>query len=138
MAQAVPLPEGVRLELALPGSDGPTVPADALLLENALHNLVLNAGEWAARSGRTPPTVRVGLVTGDGQIGLRVCDSGPGVPAEQRTTVFDAFAIHKPGGMGMGLAICRSIAEAHHGHIDLSDCPDLLGAQFTLWLPLNP
>jgi two-component system sensor histidine kinase DctS len=52
--------------------------------------------------------------------------------------VFDAFASHKPGGMGMGLAICRSIAEAHHGHIDLSDCPDLLGAQFTLWLPLNP
>ena len=71
------------------------MPADALLLENALHNLVLNAGEWAARSGRTPPTVRVGLVTGDGQIGLRVCDSGPGVPAVQRTTVFDAFASHK-------------------------------------------
>ncbi|WP_066256733.1 two-component system sensor histidine kinase NtrB [Hydrogenophaga flava] len=138
VAQAVPLPEGVRLELALPGGDGPTVPADALLLENALHNLVLNAGEWAARSGRTPPTVRVGLVTGDGQVGLRVCDSGPGVPPEQRATVFDAFASHKPGGMGMGLAICRSIAEAHHGHIDLSDCPDLLGAQFTLWLPLNP
>lgn len=138
VAQAVPLPEGVRLELALPGGEGPTVPADALLLENALHNLVLNASEWAARSGRTPPTVRVGLVTGDGHVGLRVCDSGPGVPAEQRTTVFDAFASHKPGGMGMGLAICRSIAEAHHGHIDLGDCPDLLGAQFTLWLPLNP
>ena len=138
VAQAVPLPEGVRLELALAEGDGPTVPADALLLENALHNLVLNAGEWAARSGRTPPTVRVGLVTGDGQAGLRVCDSGPGVPAGQRSTVFDAFASHKPGGMGMGLAICRSIAEAHHGHIDLSDCPDLLGAQFTLWLPLNP
>ncbi len=138
VAQAVPLPEGVRLALALPDGEGPTVPADALLLENALHNLVLNAGEWAARSDRTPPTVRVGLVAGDGQTGLRVCDSGPGVPHEQRATVFDAFASHKPGGMGMGLAICRSIAEAHHGHIDLADCPDLLGAQFTLWLPLNP
>jgi two-component system sensor histidine kinase DctS len=52
--------------------------------------------------------------------------------------VFDAFASHKPGGMGMGLAICRSIAEAHHGHIDLADSAELSGAQFTLWLPLNP
>ncbi len=138
VAQAVPLPDGVRLELALAAADGATVPADALLLENALHNLVLNAGEWAARGAHTPPTVRVSLVPGEGQIGLRVADSGPGVPVDQRATVFDAFASHKPGGMGMGLAICRSIAEAHHGHIDLTDSAELPGAQFTLWLPLNP
>lgn len=138
VANHVPLPEGVALELSLAAGDGPTVPADALLLENALHNLVLNAGEWAARGDRRPARVRVSLVPGEQQIGVRVADSGPGVPPEQRGTVFDAFASHKPGGMGMGLAICRSIAEAHHGRIELADSPELLGAQFTLWLPLTP
>ncbi|MBT9553154.1 MAG: PAS domain S-box protein [Hydrogenophaga sp.] len=137
VAHSVPLPEGVALELSLAAGDGPTVPADALLLENALHNLVLNAGEWAPRSGRTPARVRVSLVPGERQIGVCVADSGPGVPPEQRATVFDAFSSHKPGGMGMGLAICRSIAEAHHGRIELADSPDLLGAKFTLWLPLT-
>jgi len=135
VAAGVPLPEGVALELQLPPGDGPTMPADALLLENALHNLVLNASEWAPRSGRTPARVRVELVNGEGMVGVRVADSGPGVPPEQLGTIFDAFASHKPGGMGMGLAICRSIAEAHHGRIEVERCADLHGAQFTLWLP---
>ncbi len=136
VAAGAPLPEGVTLDLQLPPGDGPTVPADALLLENALHNLVLNAGEWAPRSGRTPARVRVDLVSGDGQVGVRVADSGPGVPPEQLGTIFDAFASHKPGGMGMGLAICRSIVEAHHGRIEVERCAELQGAEFTLWLPL--
>ncbi|UCU93267.1 two-component system sensor histidine kinase NtrB [Hydrogenophaga taeniospiralis] len=135
VAAGAPLPEGVALDLQLPPGDGPTVPADALLLENALHNLVLNAGEWAPRSGRTPARVRVDLVSGDGQVGVRVADSGPGVPPEQLGTIFDAFASHKPGGMGMGLAICRSIVEAHHGRIEVERSAELHGAQFTLWLP---
>jgi two-component system sensor histidine kinase DctS len=135
VATGVPLPEGVVLDLQLPPGDDPTVPADALLLENALHNLVLNAGEWAPRSGRTPARVRVDLVSGGGQVGVRVADSGPGVPPEQLGTIFDAFASHKPGGMGMGLAICRSIVEAHHGRIEVECSAELHGAQFTLWLP---
>lgn len=136
VAAGVPLPEGVVLDLQLPPGNCPTVPADALLLENALHNLVLNAGEWAPRSGRTPARVRVDLVSGDGQVGVRVADSGPGVPPEQLGTIFDAFASHKPGGMGMGLAICRSIVEAHHGRIEVERSAELQGAEFTLWLPL--
>jgi two-component system sensor histidine kinase DctS len=39
--------------------------------------------------------------------------------------------------MGMGLAICRSVLEAHHGRIDVGRDPVLGGAQFTLWLPLS-
>lgn len=150
VALGVNLPDGVQLELHLPPGDGPVVPADALLLENALHNLVLNAGEWAhasaSQGGRSPGRVLVEIVTAEGAggsdiasplVGLRVADSGPGVPAEQRTRIFDAFASGKPGGMGMGLAICRSVVEAHRGRIEVADSPTLLGAQFTLWLPLN-
>ena len=40
--------------------------------------------------------------------------------------------------MGMGLAICRSIVEAHHGRIEVGSDPELGGARFTVWLPLVP
>lgn len=136
VAGQVPLPDGLKLELRLP-SDDVTVPADALLLEHALHNLVLNATEWAIQGAQSPACVRINLAQAGAMAGIRVEDSGPGVPAEQRSRIFDAFASQKTGGMGMGLSICRSIIEAHHGHIDVAHSADLNGAQFTLWLPLQ-
>ena len=70
-------------------------------------------------------------------VGLCVEDSGPGVPPDQLGTIFDAFATRKAGGMGMGLSICRSIIEAHHGRVEVARSAELNGAQFTLWLPLD-
>ncbi|MCX7256884.1 MAG: ATP-binding protein, partial [Polaromonas sp.] len=60
----------------------------------------------------------------------------PGVREEDRAEIFNAFVSHKDGGMGMGLAICRSIAEAHHGRIEVGRDAALGGARFTVWLPL--
>ena len=68
--------------------------------------------------------------------GLMVSDSGPGVKEEDQAHIFNAFVSLKEGGMGMGLAICRSIAEAHHGRIGVDRDPVLGGARFTVWLPL--
>ena len=51
-------------------------------------------------------------------------------------SIFNAFVSRKEGGMGMGLAICRSIVEAHHGRIEVSRDPLLGGARFTVVLPL--
>ena len=130
-------PDGVALRLDLPESV-PSLPADALLLEHAVHNVVLNATEWAGRGGRGLGLVYVSLERGAGMIGIRVEDSGPGVPPEQQGRIFEAFASAKDGGMGMGLSICRSIIEAHHGRIELGRSAALHGAQFTLWLPLDP
>ncbi len=141
VAGSTGLPDGVRLTVDLPPGDGPVVPADAMLLEHALRNLIVNAGQWAPLGGSdAEPCVRIELVlsTDAASAGIRVSDSGPGVPPEQVATVFDAFSSHRPGGMGMGLAICRSITEAHHGRVEIARSPDLRGAQFTLWLPLNP
>jgi two-component system, LuxR family, sensor histidine kinase DctS len=131
------VPADLQVELDLPGPTI-TVPADALLLEHALHNLVLNATEWAGRTSAQPARVRVSVWEDGERVAIRVEDSGPGVPDEQRGAIFEAFTSHKAGGMGMGLSICRSIVEAHHGHIDVARSLALHGAQFTLWLPLNP
>jgi two-component system, LuxR family, sensor histidine kinase DctS len=68
--------------------------------------------------------------------GIAVGDSGPGVPTDQVDQVFTAFysAREDGAGMGMGLAICRSVVEAHHGRIELTRDPLLGGACFTMWL----
>jgi signal transduction histidine kinase len=136
VAHQLPLPENVELQLELP-DDGPRVSADALLLEHALRNLILNAGEWAMLGRRHPALVRVSLLTADAMAGIQVEDNGPGMTPEQRAGIFEAFTSRKPGGMGMGLSICRSIVEAHHGRIEVGDSQALGGAQFMLWLPLT-
>ncbi|MDD2845805.1 MAG: ATP-binding protein [Rhodoferax sp.] len=141
VAAGVALPDGVALDLQLsPGEC--TVPADSLLLEHAVHNLLVNATEWALQSGAARPLSRVGLVRvslveDEKMVGIRVQDTGPGVPAQQRQWIFDAFYSQRAAGMGMGLSICRSIVEAHHGRIDVERSAQLHGAQFTVWLPLN-
>jgi two-component system sensor histidine kinase DctS len=113
------------------------IDADALLLEHLVNNLSGNALDWAAQGGRAPQ-VRIEVETDPASrlAVLTVADSGPGVRAEDRAEIFNAFVSHKDGGMGMGLAICRSIAEAHHGRIEVGRDEALGGARFTVWLPL--
>jgi signal transduction histidine kinase len=74
-----------------------------------------------------------------GGVLVAVRDSGPGVHPESVHRLFDAFYTTKPGGMGMGLSICRSIVEAHGGRIWASHTAGP-GAtvQFTLPLPGAP
>ncbi len=125
------------LQLVLPAQPL-WIEADALLLEHALLNLVSNAEHWAAQ-GSGPPRVRVGLAraaAASETVELVVEDSGPGVPNDQRDQIFNAFFSGKDGGMGMGLAICRSVVEAHHGHIEVGTSAELGGACFRLSLPL--
>lgn len=136
VAQSASLPASMQLELDLP-TQAPEVPADALLLEHAMYNVVLNASEWAGLGSARPARVRVSVLVQPDRLGLRVEDSGPGVPPDQSAHIFDAFASGKPGGMGMGLSICRSIVEAHHGRMEVARSSALGGAQFTLWLPLQ-
>ncbi len=113
------------------------VDADELLLEHLVNNLVGNAQDWAAQGGQKPQ-VWVGLQVDAPQhlAVLTVADTGPGVSDEAQATIFNAFVSRKEGGMGMGLAICRSIVEAHHGRIEVSRDPLLGGARFTVQLPL--
>ena len=125
------------LQLALPAQPL-WIEGDVLLLEHALLNLVSNAEHWAAQ-GSGAPQVWVSVVRpadATPTVVLVVDDSGPGVPSDQHDQVFNAFFSGKDGGMGMGLAICRSVVEAHHGHIEVGTSVELGGASFRLSLPL--
>lgn len=125
------------LQLVLP-AEPLWIEGDALLLEHALLNLVSNAEHWAAQGAR-PPRVRVSALRSNAPaptVELVVEDSGPGVPPDQRDQVFNAFFSGKEDGMAMGLAICRSVVEAHHGHIEVGVSAALGGACFRLRLPL--
>lgn len=111
------------------------VEADALLLEQALQNVIANALYWAPLDGR-PGRVQVHIEAWENMAAIIVGDTGPGVNDEQKEHIFGAFVSASADGMGMGLAICRSVLEAHHGRIDVGRDPLLGGARFSLWLPL--
>jgi len=113
------------------------VEADDLLLEHLVNNLVGNAQDWAPQ-GASPPQVWIDLCEDrvQGVAALSVADTGPGVSEDAVSSIFNAFVSRKVGGMGMGLAICRSIVEAHHGRLDVGRDPALGGARFTVYLPL--
>ena len=138
---AVSAQEGRSTAIVLDVPDAPVwVRGDALLLEHLVHNLCSNALDWADQGSGHPPQVHLRLyeAAGTQEVHLAVADSGPGVPEAVRERLFDAFFSTKAGGMGMGLAICRSIAEAHHGRILVGRDARLAGALFTAVLPRAP
>jgi signal transduction histidine kinase len=114
--------------------DLPPVLAGRVEVQQVLMNLLLNAL-------RALDTVRQRHVrVGTGRDGARalvwVQDSGPGVPQEQLDTVFDSFSTSKADGLGMGLAACRRIIEAHGSRI-WAENPEGGGARFSFTLPLD-
>jgi two-component system sensor histidine kinase TctE len=107
------------------------------LLRELLANLIDNAIVHAGRGAQV--TVRTG--TADGNAWLEVEDDGPGLPPDQRATVFDRFvrgAEASPGGTGLGLAIVRDIAVGHGGQVDWHDPPCGRGAVLRVTLPAEP
>lgn len=112
------------------------VQAEALRLEHVVNNLLPNALTWAARSA-APARVQVAVDALGQRARLSVADNGPGVAPEAREHIFNAFFSTHEGGMGLGLAICRSIFEARPERIEVDGDPVLGAARFTVWLPLT-
>jgi signal transduction histidine kinase len=102
---------GVRLDSdAL--QEGPLwLQGDSIQIEQVVMNLVRNAVEASPAGG----TVAIDSLLFDGRVRLRVQDSGSGFDADTEAHLFDPFYSTKPDGMGLGLAISRSIIEAHDG-----------------------
>jgi PAS domain S-box-containing protein len=125
---------GVRLQTRLAG-DLPLVPADRVQLQQVIMNLIINAIEAmaAASDGRCELTIVSGRDDTSG-VSVEVQDTGPGLDPEELDRLFQSFYTTKPDGIGMGLAISRSIAEAHGGR--LSAAPNHPhGAVFRFTLP---
>lgn len=115
----------------------PPVQGDATLLRIALQNLIANAIKFCPKD--RPPVVKVDAeVLADGSTVVRVHDNGIGIPPEQTERIFEKFTrLHNKrdyAGSGLGLSICRRIAELHQGNIRVSSQPGQ-GSCFELQLP---
>jgi two-component system, LuxR family, sensor kinase FixL len=128
---------GVALQTQL--ADGlPQVAADRVRIQQVMLNLIVNAIE--AMSAVSGTARRLSVSTADdgaGGVHITVQDNGPGLTQQSLDQLFNAFYTTKPGGMGMGLAICQSIVEEHGGQLSASaNAPE--GAVFQFRLPPRP
>lgn len=130
---------GIRFEMKV--ADFPDPPAgDVAALRRAVINLLDNALKHAPPGGEMSCDVRP---LDGGSWRVEVCDSGPGVPVNERGRIFEAF--YRIGdelrrttpGTGLGLALVKRTAEAHGGSVSVDDAPGG-GARFILTLPLHP
>jgi len=124
---------GIRVQFNFnPGID--LVLADRVQVQQVLLNLLLNAMDAMESSQKRDLVVAIEPADGD-QVKISVADSGTGISPEIAEQLFQPFVTTKPGGLGIGLSICRSIVDAHGGRLWASDNPDG-GAIFHVSLPL--
>jgi len=114
---------------------GVSIVGDAIQIQQIVVNLVRNALD--AVGGREGAQVTVTIGSTADKATVAVSDNGTGVPQEAVADLFTPFATSKRSGLGLGLAISRTIAEAHGGDIHVEPGGDGRGATFTLILPLQ-
>ncbi len=111
----------------------PNVKADPIRMTQALMNLVINAVQAVDHHGRVEVTAAKSPAVD--AVLLRVRDTGPGIPADKLTEIFDPYYSTKAEGSGLGLWIAQQIATAHGGSLVAANPPGG-GALFSLTLPL--
>lgn len=123
----------IRIELDL-AADLPRIRGRPVQLQQVLSNLVQNAFLALADSSGERWIRIATRGEGAGQVEIRIADSGPGISPEILEHIFDVYFTTRPDGLGMGLAISRSIVETHGGRL-LCDSPPSGGAAFRILLP---
>ena len=126
----------------------PLIPADRILIEQVLVNLMKNAAE-AIDNAQMPPArrevhlqVKRGQQAGADTVEFILCDRGAGLSEAALSHLFEAFFSTKTEGLGIGLNLCRSIVESHHGRLRAEnlyneDSTDISGCCFSFWLPVH-
>ncbi|OIQ72457.1 sensor protein KdpD [mine drainage metagenome] len=130
----------VRTELP---NDLPLVEFDAGLIERVLVNLLENAARYGVRNPPSEPAIVVSASITATMLVVTVRDFGPGLPMTVKGKEDDLFSKFTRGhsesstrGVGLGLAICKAIIDAHHGKITAAQAVGV-GAEFTFTLPRN-
>jgi PAS domain S-box-containing protein len=124
---------GDRTRLRYDLADGLRLCADPIQIQQLLINLVRNALE--AAEGVEAPDIVIATALIGKEVRLRIDDNGPGIAPELTKTLFDPFVSSKPGGMGIGLSVSRTIVEAHGGRLTAENRPGG-GATFRIALPV--
>ena len=114
----------------------PDIPADPVMIEQVIVNLVRNGMDAMRANPARRRIVRVETREEGGHLVVRVADLGQGIEPDAARRLFEPFFTTKAEGMGMGLNICRSIAELHHGRLAFESNPEG-GTIFTLSLPVE-
>ncbi len=132
-----PLADAKQVRLEVNGEHAEAI-ADPHRLHQALTNFIDNAIKFSEPGGE----VIVSAWRSNGEVGVTVKDSGPGIPAEARAQVFDRFYRADPArgragsGSGLGLSICREVADAHGGRVWV-ESEEGEGTAFSLALPAD-
>jgi len=123
-----------KLSVIIP-ADMPLVNIDFGLMEQVLHNLVLNATQNAPANSR----IRIKFYYDNGFLIIQVMDRGPGFPVSELSSVFNKFyrgKDAKPGGTGLGLSIVKGFVEAHQGQV-VAENRQNGGTVFTIKIPIK-
>ncbi len=115
----------------------PLILGDRVQLQQVILNLIINAVETMGGVGEGPRELLISTGTAEsGEVRVAVRDSGPGLDPAKLKRLFEAFYTTKPGGLGMGLSICRSIIEAHGGRL-WAEANEPRGAIFQFTVPAH-
>ncbi|MDZ7280426.1 ATP-binding protein [Sphingomonas sanguinis] len=124
----------IRLDLDLP-PEGPLVWGDRVQIQQIVLNLLINAIESLGENGAAERRILVMVARNDSMIVLSVADTGPGLSRDAAGHLWEPFWTSKDGGVGLGLTISRTIAEAHGGALECRPRGGA-GAVFELRLPM--
>jgi signal transduction histidine kinase len=129
-----------RISISLELDPGlPPIAVDRGKILRVLSNLISNAVNFTGEGG----TIRIGTERADGELLVRIADSGSGIPKEKQPHIFDSFyqaddpLVREIGGLGIGLAYARRIVEAHGGRISF-ESTEGVGSVFSVALPEQP
>lgn len=117
-------------------SEAVLVRADPVAIDQIVHNLIANALQAMDRQPEGARELQLAVRRVGDEAALDVIDSGPGLPPEALPRVFEPFFSTREGGLGLGLTLSESLAQAQGGRLSAANAPEG-GAHFTLHLPLD-
>jgi signal transduction histidine kinase len=125
----VSLPDTIEVRLDLDEHD-PNIQGDPILLGQVFLNIIQNARQAMPAGGK----IMVSLTPEDGDLRVKITDTGTGVSVENLKLLFEPFFTTKAKGMGLGLTLSKRIIEAHHGRVEVESVPGE-GTTFLVYLP---